>query len=240
MKKRKQSHAVVDAFVRYQQTGHDFALAWGGLEPIVREFATRHLEKMGVTAYRRRTGRIGHEDGHGPFVADDSATDDVVHDTALVLIQLADANAKGRFDRSKAKPGISGLRGWLWRVVGSQSVNWVREHRGRRGVAIRNETSLEQLFSFDSAEPGSFFQRLAAKPERQALLPIIEACIVQLPDAFHRQILLRKLHEELSIRKTARAMSVPSSRVQRHLVQALASLKQLVEHHDIDENRLEA
>lgn len=240
MKNCEKTSDLVGEFVRYQQTGRDFASAWEGIEPIVKEFAARHLGRMGLAPSRRRRARVGREDGRDPGGADESAIHDVVNDTAVVLMKLAGADAKGRFDCGKATPGISGLRGWLWRVVGSQAANWVRDNRGRRGLTVKSESSLEQRYRFDRDEPGSLFDRLAAKPEGQDVLPILEACIVRIPDTFHRQILLRKLHDDLSLRQTARAMNVTTSRVQRQLARALAVLKHLVECHGIDETHLGA
>jgi len=43
----------------------------------------------------------------------------------------------------EAQPGLSGLRGWLWRVVESQSVEWHRLYRGGRGVKIQPVSALE-------------------------------------------------------------------------------------------------
>lgn len=231
---------VVREFVRYQQTGHDFASAWAGIEPIVTKFAVYQLRKMGITRPCRGRGRDRHKAGRSVFGVDDSAIEDVVQDTALVLMALAGADAKGKFDCGKAAPGISGLRGWLWRVVESQAVNWVRDHRGRRGVSVKPESSLSRHHSCDRGEPTGFFDQLEAKPERPDLLPILEACIVLLPDVFHGQIAVHKLHNELSIRQTARAMLVSPSKVQRQLVHALAALKNLVEGHGIDETHLDA
>lgn len=240
MKNFEDATDVVREFVRYQQTGDDFDSAWTGIERIVRAFAASHLLKLGVIRCSRSTARARPKHGRGAFAGDESAIDDVVHDTALVLMALADANAKGKFDASKAAPGISGLRGWLWRVVESQAVNWVRDTFGRRGLAVKTESSLTRQYHGHRGEPGGFFDQLAAKPERRDLLPILEACIVLLPDAFHGDIVFRKLHDELSIRQTAKVLMVPTSRVQRHLIRALAVLKHLVERHGIDGTRLDA
>lgn len=240
MKNCQEKGDVVSELIRYQQTGHDFTSAWAGIEPIVREFAAWQLRKMGVTACRRRRTVSGQDNRERHFAADESALGDVVHDTALVLLELGTMDAKGRFDPTKAKPGISGLRGWLWRVVESQAVDWVRANRGRSGLKVIPESSLEQRSRFHRDEPGSFFDQLAAKPVRQDVLPILEDCIARLPDTFHGQIVLRKLYDELSIRQTSQAMMVPTSRVQRQLVRALALLKPLIEGHGIDESRLEA
>jgi DNA-directed RNA polymerase specialized sigma24 family protein len=240
MNNSRSTSDVVGEFIRYQQTGHDFASAWAGIEPIVTGFAVYQLRKMGITRPCRGKGRARHEAGRSAFAVDDAALKDVVHDTVVVLMALAGADAKGTFDGSKAAPGISGLRGWLWRVVESQAVNWVRDHRGRPGLSVKSESCLSRRHFGDRGEPRGFFDQLEAKPERPDLLPILEACIVLLPDAFHGQIALHKLHDERSIRQTARAMLVSPSKVQRQLVHALAALKNLVERHGIDETHLDA
>lgn len=240
MKNRQNKTDVVSAFVRYQETGQDFASAWVGMEPIVRDFAARHLRKMGVTACGHRGAGSVHEHRPCYLAAEESALDDVVHDTVLVLLKLGGKDAKGRFDREKAKPGISGLRAWLWRVVESQAVNWVRDNRGGRGLTVKTESSLDQGYLADRDQPRSFLEQLAAKPERQDILPILEASIKRLPDPFHGQIVLRKLYDDLSLRQTARAMMVPTSRVQRQIKRALAALKELMERYGIDETELGA
>jgi len=119
---------VVDSLVRFQESGNGFEEVWAEIGPIVGEFARRCLRKLGVQR----------PDGN-----DDWAVDDVVSQTAVRLMGLAAPNAGGRFNPAKAQPGLSGLRGWLWRVVESQSVEWHRLYRGGRGVKIQPVSALE-------------------------------------------------------------------------------------------------
>ena len=74
---------VVGEFIRYQQTGHDFASAWAGIEPIVTGFAVYQLRKMGITRPCGGKGRARHEAGRSAFAVDDAALKDVVHDTVV-------------------------------------------------------------------------------------------------------------------------------------------------------------
>jgi DNA-directed RNA polymerase specialized sigma24 family protein len=75
---------------------------------------------------------------------------------------------------------------------------------------------------------------LVAKIEKPDLLPILEACIAQLPDAFLRQVVWLKLHEECSERETARVLGVSVSRVHRRLQEAYALLRPMLEERGLD------
>ena len=68
----------------------------------------------------------------------------------------------------EAQPGLSGLRGWLWRVVESQSVEWHRLYRGGRGVKIQPVSALEWNDLPGGDEGGSIIDRkvVARRPGR--------------------------------------------------------------------------
>lgn len=215
----KKNGSAVAKLVAYQSTGVGFDEVWAEIAPIVDDFARKSLRKLGVTP---RNG------------ADDWAVDDVVSQTVERLMGLSAPQAGGRFDPAKAKPGLSGLRGWLWRVVRNQSVEWSRMYRGGRGVKIFPESGLAWNELAGGEEGASVIDRQVAKLERPDLLPILEACIDQLPNAFVREVVRLKLHEEFSERETARALGVPVSRVHRRLRDAYALLQSMLEGEDFD------
>lgn len=210
---------VVDSLVRFQESGQGFDEVWAGIGPIVGDFARRSLRNLGV---RRPDG------------SDDWAVDDVVNQTAVRLMSLAAPDAGGRFNPAKAKHGLSGLRGWLWRVVENQCVEWHRTFRGGRGVKILPASDLDWNELPSGDEGRSVIDRAVAKVERADLLPILESCIDQLPEPFMREVVRLKLHEEYSERETARTLGVPVSRVHRCLQDAYGHLRPMLEERGVD------
>jgi RNA polymerase sigma factor (sigma-70 family) len=210
---------VGDLLVRFQENGKGFEEVWAEIGPIVGEFARRSLRNLGV----RRPGGD-----------DDWAVDDVVNQTVVRLMGLAKPGTGGRFDPAKAKPGLSGVRGWLWRVVENQSVEWHRSFRGGRGVKILPASDLDWNELPSGDEGGTIVERKAAKVERADLLPILELCIDQLPEPFMRDVVRLKLDRECSERDTAKALDVPVSRVHRCLRHAYEFLRPMLESHGAD------
>jgi hypothetical protein len=213
---------VVARFVHYQQSGEGFDGIWSGIEPIVSEFASRSLAKLGVKAV---------------YGADEWAVADVVNQTAVRLLGLARPNATGRFDPARAKPGISGLRGWLWGVVARLSVDWARVHRDARVVPVSTLT-WNELPSGDEVD--SFLDRLAAKIERPDLLPILNECISRLEDPFLRQVMQLRLHDGLSERAAADRLGMSAPTIHRRLHDAYDLLRPMLEQFGVDEAWLAA
>lgn len=218
-------HDLVTKFVNFLDSGHGFDDLWPDLRGIVTDFAGRSLVKAGVKA---------------SYAADEWAVHDVVHETALLLVRLANQDAKGRFDPAKAKPGLSGLRAWLWRVVQTQAVNWARAHRGGRSVKVIVESSLPLNALSSGQEGGSLFDRQVAKVERPDLLPILQWCIDQLADPFMRDILRLKLNDGLSERATADRLHTSVSTVHRRLHDAYPLMAKLLRSRGIDESWFDA
>jgi len=221
----KNACKAVAALVAFQKTGTGFDQVWAEIHGIVDEFARRALVRNGVRA---------------KWGDDESAVDDVVHQTAERLMELAFPDAGGRFDPAKAQPGISGLRGWLWRVVERQAVDWIRLYRGGRGVTITLDGGVAWNALSDDGALDSLIDRQVAKFRRPDLLPILVACIDELHDPFQRRILRLKLDEGLSLRDTAERLSVAVSRVQRQLVAAYGLLREGLERRGFDDGWLAA
>lgn len=213
-------HDAVTRLVEFQRTGSGFDWVWVEIAPIVGAFARQALRKKGI---RTASGD------------DDHAVDDVVNQTAVRLLGLSDPSAGGRFDPAKATTtGLSGLRGWLWRVVDRQAADWARDFRGGRGTKILSERTLDLNELPDSDDASSLLDRQVAKVVRPDLLPILEACIARLEDPFQRQIVRLKLHDGLSLRETADALDVAVSRVQRQLCSAYAKLREMLDDGGLD------
>lgn len=224
MAKKRMCRAVA-ALVAYQKTGTGFDAVWEEIHGIVDDFARRALVRNGVKA---------------TWGDDESAVDDVVHQTVERLMGLARSGAGGRFDPAKAQAGISGLRGWLWRVVERQAVDWIRLYRGGRGGKITSGGGMAWNTLSDDGEVESLIDRQVAKFRRPDLLPILEACIAELEDPFHRRILRLKLDEDLSLRDSAKRLSVAVSRVQRQLVAAFGLIREGLERRGFDDGWLAA
>lgn len=211
---------TVETWLRFQETGQGFEGAWQAIGTMIEEFAGRSLARLGVLDFQ----------GVDPW-----AVGDVVGETSGKLLQLGRPGARGRFDPARAKPGLSGLRGWLCRIVERQAVDWVREYRYGRSVRIVPETDLVWNAMPGCDEPASFLDRVPAKFHRPDLLPILEACVERLPDPFQQQIVRLKLRDELSLRETAGKLRVPVTRVQRQLCKAFALMRRMLELDGIDE-----
>jgi len=202
----------------FQKTGSGFGSLWDEIGPIVRGIASGRV--------RAKRGRFGG--------SDEWAIDDIVQQVAVKLLVLKEPGAKGRFDPARAKPGISGLTGWLWRIVDRERIEWLKKYRGRRNRKLLQLTDLELNDSADEAAPRSFEKFFVAKIERPDLLPILEECIAQLPDPFMREVVLKKLHDESSLRDTADDLAVPATRVFKTLHEAYGLLRPLVLARGID------
>jgi RNA polymerase sigma factor (sigma-70 family) len=213
--------SAVEKLVAFQETGRGFEAVWAEIDPIVAGFARSSLRNYGVRS---------------PQGDDEWAVDDVVQQVTMTLLELGQPGATGRFDPARAQPGLSGLRGWLWRVVDSESVDWTRKFRGRRGRKLLVASDLEWNDPSEEADGGTFEKFFVAKIERPDLLPILEEAIGELPDGFMRRIVGLKLHHELSLRDTAEKLDVAVSNVQRTLKAAYGLLRPLVIARGVDED----
>lgn len=217
---------VVSKLVNYQLTGEGFDGLWADLHPIVAELSRRNLRKLGV--------RLGMGDDDGPVA-------EVMNETVIKLQGLSAPGAGGRFNPAKMKkPGMSGLRGWLWRVVRSQAVNWKRESLGGRALKITPESSLEWNQVPQGGDGSSITKRQLAKIVRPDLLPILEECIGQLVDPSLRKVVLLKLDEELAERPSAKRLQTTVSMVHRRLKKAYALLRPMLEQRGVDASWLAA
>lgn len=220
---------TVGVFVNYQVTGVGFDRVWAAIGPAVEDIVRGRLRKLGVR------GRGG---------VDEFAVGEVVSLVVEKLMGLAAPGAGGRFDPAKARPGLSGLKGWLFRVVNSQAVNWLRDHRGGRGVKIIPESCLAWNEAPAVDMDGSFLDRQPAKLDRESLRDAVrecvQACVARLPDPGMREIVQVKFGRNLSVRATAEALNVHPSTVQRRLTEACGLLRVMLAEHGIDESALAA
>lgn len=207
---------VVGKLVSFQETGEGFDGLWIDLHPIVAEFSRRNLRKLGV--------RLGARNDEGPVA-------EVVNETFITLCRLSNPAAGGRFDPAKTTPGLSGLRGWLWRVVRSQASNWGRASRGGRSLKTRK--SIKVL-------PARCLEREEARARRPDLLPILEACISRVADPGLQEVVRLKLDEELSERLSAKRLHASVTMVHRRLQKAYALIRPMLEEHGVDGSWLAA
>lgn len=217
---------IIEKFVCFQQTGTGFDVVWAAMQPVVEEFARRVLRKYGVKVWT----------GHGA-----SAVDDVSSQTKLRLLELGQPGARGRFDPSRTKSaGLSGLQGWLWRVVERQAIDCTRATYRCGDRKLFLESDLEWNDQCTDGDRESILKQTPAKVERAALLPILEECINQLAEPLMRDAVLLKLHEGLSEAATAARLGVSDTTIHRRLQAAYAILRPLLESHGIDDRWLAA
>lgn len=132
-----------------------------------------------------------------------------------VLVRGAQFNGQSRFDT------------WLFTIAR----NLVIDQRRKRTMS-----SLDELFegSGDDDRPMSFeitggeptpFDRLSNLEDREQ----IAAALLQL-DTIHREVLVLRFHEELSLEEIARVTRAPLSTVKSRLYRGLAAIKPRLEH----------
>jgi RNA polymerase sigma factor (sigma-70 family) len=217
---------VVERFLRFQATGADFDVAWEGVGPIVEECARGALRKLRVQVWT----------GYGGW-----AVDDVGSATKLRLFELGQPGAKGHFDPAKTKVGgLGGFRGWLWRVVYRQAVDWARDNCNVGDRKLFLQSDLEWNDPSGDDEPESILKRVPARVERVEILPILEEAIGHLADPLMRQAVLLKLHEGLSEAATGHRLGVSDTTIHRRLQAAYAILRPLLENRGFDDKWLAA
>ncbi|MGA3262927.1 MAG: RNA polymerase sigma factor [Terracidiphilus sp.] len=132
-----------------------------------------------------------------------------------VLVRGAQFNGQSRFDT------------WLFTIAR----NMVIDQRRKRTMA-----SLDELFegSGDDDRPMSFeiadgeptpFDRFSNLEDRER----IAAALLQL-DTIHREVLVLRFHEELSLEEIAQVTRAPLSTVKSRLYRGLAAIKPRLEH----------
>lgn len=222
----KHSDPIVERFLRFQSTGATFDLAWEGVKPIVLDSARKALKKLRIKVWT----------AYGEW-----AIDDVASMSKLRLLELGQPGAGGRFDPAKTKsPGISGFKGWLWKVVYSQAVDWARDNRnvGERKLFLEGDLACNDPSGDGESE--SFLKQVPAKIERAALLPLLDEVIGQLEDPLMREAVRLKLHEDLSHEETGKRLGVSDTTIQRRLKAAYAILGPLLEERGFHEGWLAA
>lgn len=223
---KNDKNEIVEKFLRFQATGMGFDLAWAGVGPIVEECARVALKKLRVKVWT----------GYGEW-----AVDDVGSMTKLRLLELGQPGANGRFDPAKTKAvGLSGFKGWLWRVVYRQAVDWARDNRNVGEKKLYLESDLELNDPSGDGEPESILKQTPARIERAELLPILEEVIGKLTDPLMREAVTLKLREGLSQQETADRLGVSDTTIQRRLKAAYDILRPLLEARGIDDSSLAA
>lgn len=217
-------HPTVRKLLEFQQTGSGFDGFWADVHDIVTDFARKSLRKTLLKGGVRSA-----------FGDVEEASGDVVGETCATLRGLSKPGAKGRFDPTRCtQTGLSGLRGWLYRIVANEAVDWVRDNRGGRGVKITCESGLDWNELSSDDDSSAFLDRLVAKVVRADLRPVLEACIAELPDPLMRELVTLKLDEELSVRKSAVRLDLADAMVQRRLTTAYALLRPMLEARGVD------
>lgn len=223
-------HPTVRKLLEFQKTGTGFDGFWGDVHEIVVDSARKSLLKA--------LQKGGVKSAYGDML---EANGDVVSETCTRLKGLSKPGAGGRFDPAKCgQPGLSGLKGWLYRIVSNEAVSWVRQHRGGRGLKITCERALDWNDLSSDDGPKSFLDRQVAKIERPDLLPILQECIAELDDPLMRELITLKLDQDLSVRKSAKRLDLTDSMVQRRLTTAYDLLRPLLEARGVDATWLAA
>lgn len=231
MKRRKHDnskndgHEIVAHFLRFQSTGQGFDTAWEGVGPLVEQCARLALHKLRVKVWT----------GWGEWAAAD-----VSSMTKVRLYELGKPGATGHFDPRRTKAsGVSGLKGWLYRVTFNQAVDWARDNCNVGDKKIFVASDLEWNEPSDEGVTGLVFEKLPAKMYRADLLPILEEAIGHLTDPLMRKAVILKL-DGLSEAVTGERLGVSDTTIHRRLHDAYAILKPLLEARGVDAGWLAA
>ncbi|HEV2135795.1 MAG TPA: sigma-70 family RNA polymerase sigma factor [Terracidiphilus sp.] len=143
--------------------------------------------------------------------------DDLFQDVWMrVLVRGAQFNGQARFET------------WLFTIAR----NLVIDHRRKRVMASLDELvecggEDDRPMSFEVAddEPTPF-DRLSSLEDREH----IAAALLEL-DALHREVLVLRFHEEMSLEEIAKVTRAPLSTVKSRLYRGLAMVKPRLEHH---------
>jgi RNA polymerase sigma-70 factor (ECF subfamily) len=131
--------------------------------------------------------------------------DDLFQDVWMrVLVRGAQFNGKARFET------------WLFTIAR----NLVIDHRRKRVMA-----SLDELVECGGDDDPTPFDRLSSLEDREH----VAAALLEL-DTLHREVLVLRFHEEMSLEEIAKVTRAPLSTVKSRLYRGLAMVKPRLEH----------
>jgi RNA polymerase sigma-70 factor (ECF subfamily) len=122
-------------------------------------------------------------------------------------------------ERGKQYNGKAKFDTWLFAIARHLVIDWSRKKTTTSLEALQEQYGNEQAFDVPSNEP-SPFDAVTCRENREN----VQAALGRL-DALHREVLVLRFHEELSLEEIADVTGAPLSTVKSRLYRGLAALK---------------
>ena len=135
-------------------------------------------------------------------------SEDIFQETWIRVMERGrQYNGKAKFDT------------WLFAIARHLVIDWSRKKTTTSLEALQEQYGNEQAFDVPSNEP-SPFDAVTCRENREN----VQAALGRL-DALHREVLVLRFHEELSLEEIAGVTGAPLSTVKSRLYRGLAALK---------------
>jgi RNA polymerase sigma-70 factor, ECF subfamily len=122
-------------------------------------------------------------------------------------------------ERGKQYNGKAKFDTWLFAIARHLVIDWSRKKTTTSLEALQEQYGGEYTFDVPSNGP-SPLDAVASRENRES----VQAALAQL-DSLHREVLVLRFHEELSLEEIATVTNAPLSTVKSRLYRGLAALK---------------
>ena len=122
-------------------------------------------------------------------------------------------------ERGKQYNGKSKFDTWLFAIARHLAIDWSRKKTTTSLEALQEQYGNEHAFDVPASGP-SPFDAVTSRENRES----VQAALTQL-DSLHREVLVLRFHEELSLEEIAIVTGAPLSTVKSRLYRGLAALK---------------
>jgi RNA polymerase sigma-70 factor, ECF subfamily len=122
-------------------------------------------------------------------------------------------------ERGKQYNGKSKFDTWLFAIARHLVIDWSRKKTTTSLEALQEQYGNEHAFDVPANGP-SPFDAVTSRENRET----VQAALTQL-DSLHREVLVLRFHEELSLEEIAIVTGAPLSTVKSRLYRGLAALK---------------
>jgi RNA polymerase sigma-70 factor, ECF subfamily len=122
-------------------------------------------------------------------------------------------------ERGKQYNGKAKFDTWLFAIARHLVIDWSRKKTTTSLEALQEQYGNEHAFDVPANGP-SPFDAVTSRENRES----VQAALTQL-DSLHREVLLLRFHEELSLEEIASVTGAPLSTVKSRLYRGLAALK---------------
>jgi RNA polymerase sigma-70 factor (ECF subfamily) len=122
-------------------------------------------------------------------------------------------------ERGKQYNGKSKFDTWLFAIARHLVIDWSRKKTTTSLEALQEQYGNDHAFDVPASGP-SPFDAVTSRENRES----VQAALTQL-DSLHREVLVLRFHEELSLEEIAMVTGAPLSTVKSRLYRGLAALK---------------